>query len=411
MRNFTTPVTRPYVAVVLVFLAATVAFALSPQTGAAQCTTQQAQNYTGGGTSACPCFVSGEQAGAVFTLPPSVYPIEILSVGVGWGSAFGGSGQTLEQSIHIYTGSIPNPGLPLFSLDGPQLTDGAINEFNLAPLPGEIRIESGSFMVTLEFLNTNANDFFAGTVVTDGNGCQPGKNVIYAIPGGWGDACSAGVSGDWVFFVKYRSLKVTADVSPASVVFSNAPFNQTTCDTVYVSNTGCDTLMIDGIGGCGAAPFSVDTTMTSHAVPPGGQTPIYVCVTPTSAGTQNCSITVASNAAGGTLVIPVSLDGVTAASGPSRDVFDITGVVPNPFNPETSVRFVIPRAMPVTVAVWSVNGERVRTLANGVTLPAGEHALRWDGRNAGGQPVASGVYFVRVETPLGRRVARAVLLE
>lgn len=411
MRNFTTPVTRPYVAVARVLLAATVAFALSPRSSAAQCTTQQAQNYTGGGSTACPCFVSGEQAGAVFTLPASVYPIEILSVGIGWGSAFGSSGQTLEQSIHIYTGSIPNPGLPLFSLDGPQLTDGAINEFNLAPLPGEIRIESGSFMVTLEFLNTNANDFFAGTVVTDGNGCQPGKNVIYAIPGGWGDACSAGVSGDWVFFVKYRSLKVTADASPASVVFSNAPFSQTTCDTVYVSNTGCDTLMIDGIDGCGAAPFSVDTTMTSHAVPPGGQTPIYVCVTPTSAGTQNCSISVASNAAGGTLVIPVSLDGVTAVPGPSRDGFDITGVVPNPFNPQTSVRFVIPRAMPVTAAVWSVSGERVRTLADGVTLPAGEHSLRWDGRNAGGQSVASGVYFVRVETPLGRRVARAVLLE
>ncbi|MDH4036296.1 MAG: hypothetical protein OEX18_00570 [Candidatus Krumholzibacteria bacterium] len=378
----------------------------------AQCAMQQFQNYTGGGTTACPCFVSGEQAGAVFNLPASEYPIEILRVGVGWGSAFGGSGQTLEQAIHIYTGSIPNPGLPLFSLVGPQLTDGAINEFNLEPLPGEIRIESGSFMVTLEFMNTNQNDFFAGTVVSDGNGCQPGKNVIYAIPGGWGDACSAGVSGDWVFFVKYRSLKVTAGASPVSVAFSGVPFNQTTCDTVYVSNTGCDTLMIDGILGCGTSPFSLDTTMTSHSVPPGGQTPITVCVTPTSAATDNCTITVVSNAGNGPTMIPVSLDGVTAVSGPPVDNgFGILSVAPNPFNPQTTIRFVIPRALPVTAEVWAVDGSHVRTLAREQNFPAGDNALVWDGRSDGGQSVVSGVYFLSVKTALGRRVTRAVLLE
>ena len=49
------------------------------------------QNYTGLGQVVCPCFVSGEQAGAIFTLPPEKYPIEILKIGIGWGSQFGGS--------------------------------------------------------------------------------------------------------------------------------------------------------------------------------------------------------------------------------------------------------------------------------------------------------------------------------
>jgi hypothetical protein len=414
MRNLAMRIDRPGMAVVLVILVSAwaTAFVLAPGDAGAQCGTQTFQNYTGGGSTACPCFVSGEQAGAVFTLPASVYPIEILRVGVGWGSIYGASGQTLEQAIHIYTGSIPNPGLPLFTLEGPQLTDGAINEFNLEPLPGEIRINSGSFMVTLEFLNNNVNDFFAGSVVNDGNGCQFGKNVIYAIPGGWGDACSAGVSGDWVFYVKYRSLKVTAGANPVSVAFSGVPFNQTTCDTVYVSNTGCDTLMIDGIMGCGTTPFSLDTTLTSHAVPPGGQTPIEVCVTPASAATENCTITVVSNAGNGPTVIPVSLDGVTAVSGPQADNgFGILGVAPNPFNPETTIRFVIPRALAVTAEVWAVDGSHVRTLAREQGFAAGENLLRWDGRGDSGQSVASGVYFVSVSTSLGRRVTRAVLLE
>jgi hypothetical protein len=52
----------------------------------------------------------------VFTLPAAAYPIEILKVGIGWGSQFGGSGQTLGAAINIYAGGLPNPGSPIFSL-------------------------------------------------------------------------------------------------------------------------------------------------------------------------------------------------------------------------------------------------------------------------------------------------------
>ena len=96
---------------------------------------------------------------------------------------------------------------------------------------------------------------------------------------------------------------------------------------------------------------------------------------------------------------------------PALDGFAIIGVVPNPFNPSTQVRFTLPSALPVTADVWSVTGAKVRSLAEGATLAAGEHALRWDGRNADGQRVASGVYLFRVSTPLGSRVARMVLVQ
>ena len=64
--------------------------------------------------------------------------------------------------------------------------------------------------------------------------------------------------------------------------------------------------------------------------------------------------------------------------------YDIVGVVPNPFNPTTSIRFTLPRALAVTAEVWSVDGRRVVTLLRGDTLPAGENEVRWDGRNTGG---------------------------
>lgn len=189
----------------------------------AQCPEQPPlQNYTGSGTVACPCFVAGEQAGAVLQAPAGDYPLEILRVGIGWGSQFGGNPAQLEQSINIFAGGLPNPGTPIFQLPGPQLTDGVINEFDLEPLPGEITVASGPFTVTLEFLNDNAGDIYAPSVVHDGNGCQAGKNVVFAIPGGWKDACSLGVTGDWVFYVVYRPCVTPTGVGGERVL-ANTP--------------------------------------------------------------------------------------------------------------------------------------------------------------------------------------------
>lgn len=91
--------------------------------------------------------------------------------------------------------------------------------------------------------------------------------------------------------------------------------------------------------------------------------------------------------------------------------FRITGVVPNPFNPETTIRFTLPERVAVTGEVWSVKGERVRVLARDRVYDAGENSLRWNGRNDNGEAVASGVYFVRLKSRIGEQVTRAVLLK
>ncbi len=394
----------------LLATALAVVLATAARDAGAQCTEQQFQNYTGTTQNGCPCFAQNEQAGSVFTLPANQYPIEILKVGIAWSSVFGGTGQSVEEAVHIYAGGLPNPGAPIFSLVGPVLTDGFFNEFNLEALPGEITIASGPFTVALEFFNANAGNPFAASVVSDGNGCQVGKNVVYA--NGWNDACALGVTGDWVFYVKYRSLAVTGSANPVRTVFSNPPMSTTSCDTVYVVNNGCDDLNITSVTGCGSAPFSVDTTPTASTVPPGGSTPILVCVTPTGATEDSCVVTVNSNASNSPFTFKVVLDvTATGVEAPALDGFTIEGVVPNPFNPSTNVRFTLPRALPVTAEVWSVTGAKVRTLANGSNLGAGEHSLRWDGRNTNGDRVASGVYMFRVSTPLGQRVARMVLVQ
>jgi hypothetical protein len=182
----------------------------------AQCVTEpRLDNFTGAGEVVCPCFVTGEQAGAVFDLPPGEFPIEIVKVGIGWGSQSGGNPDQLEEAIKIYEGGLPNPGAPIFTVEGPVLTDGVINEFDIGILPGEAIINSGPFTVTLQFLEQST--LFGPSVIHDGNGCQLGRNAIFAIPGGWNDACLLGVSGDWVFYVFYRKLDCGPGGAPGSV--------------------------------------------------------------------------------------------------------------------------------------------------------------------------------------------------
>ena len=69
---------------------------------------------------------------------------------------------------------------------------------------------------------------------------------------------------------------------------------------------------------------------------------------------------------------------------------------PNPFREATTIAYEVEQPGPVTLIVYDLLGRRVRTLVDGMQ-PAGRHYVRWDGRNAGGQPVASGAYFYRIE--------------
>lgn len=73
----------------------------------------------------------------------------------------------------------------------------------------------------------------------------------------------------------------------------------------------------------------------------------------------------------------------------------LEGCRPNPFNPSTSIVFVIAEAGPVHLAVYDLRGRLVRTLLDG-PAPAGRQAVPWDGRDAKGAAVAGGVYLCRI---------------
>jgi len=78
--------------------------------------------------------------------------------------------------------------------------------------------------------------------------------------------------------------------------------------------------------------------------------------------------------------------------------FDLGAAVPNPLGDQTDISFALPKASTVTLRVFTLTGQLVKTLAEG-QHSAGIHRASWDGRDLLGNKVPSGVYFYRLEAP------------
>ena len=72
-----------------------------------------------------------------------------------------------------------------------------------------------------------------------------------------------------------------------------------------------------------------------------------------------------------------------------------TSIHPNPFNPQTTVKFALTSPQHVRVAIFDVRGSLVRRLAD-QSMPSGEHSLVWNGLDDRGATTSSGIYFVRL---------------
>lgn len=82
---------------------------------------------------------------------------------------------------------------------------------------------------------------------------------------------------------------------------------------------------------------------------------------------------------------------------------------PNPFNPQTAINFSLARDCRISLNVYNISGQLVKSLVNG-HWSLGQHETVWDGRNALGQPVSSGVYYYRLQTDRGELLTNSMIL-
>jgi hypothetical protein len=89
--------------------------------------------------------------------------------------------------------------------------------------------------------------------------------------------------------------------------------------------------------------------------------------------------------------IAAGSEGVTLPS-----EFSLAQSYPNPFNPETNIRFQLPEASSVTITVYNTIGQAIRTLVES-QYEAGFHSVRWNGKDQNGSDVSSGIYIYKIQ--------------
>jgi hypothetical protein len=99
--------------------------------------------------------------------------------------------------------------------------------------------------------------------------------------------------------------------------------------------------------------------------------------------------------------VHLRLDVITGVEGPQADALPTKYALhpnfPNPFNPSTTIKYDLKEAGKVSLKIYNVLGQEVRTLVSGAHT-AGFKSVVWDGRNNAGQAVSSGIYVYRLET-------------
>ncbi|MGE5313831.1 MAG: FlgD immunoglobulin-like domain containing protein [Acidobacteriota bacterium] len=113
------------------------------------------------------------------------------------------------------------------------------------------------------------------------------------------------------------------------------------------------------------------------------------------------------------IVDDLTLDAVTAvgdqgASAPAA--FALEQNFPNPFNPSTTIRYSLPKESNVTLSVYNMLGEEVKTLVSGVRA-SGTHEVVWNGDTNAGVPAGSGLYVYRLRAGSLTEVRRMMLVK
>ncbi len=83
---------------------------------------------------------------------------------------------------------------------------------------------------------------------------------------------------------------------------------------------------------------------------------------------------------------------------------------PNPFNPSTTISFSLPARADVSLEVFNVLGQKIRTLAEG-GFEAGVHTVVFDGRDDRGRELATAMYFYRLKTGAEVRTRKMMLIK
>lgn len=201
------------------------------------------------------------------------------------------------------------------------------------------------------------------------------------------------------------------------IVFENAPLNSTVSEDFAIRNLGNSPLS-------GVITIPANFTLSSGGtVLPAVynysldaiETKIFTLSYTTANQQVNITdmITITSNDSyNPAYAINVTLSTGTA-SGDNNQIPLVTkldGNYPNPFNPDTAIRFSLKENSNVRINVYNIKGQLVKTLVNG-SMNAGNHRVVWNGKDSNGKNVGSGIYLYRMESSQYNKTMKMMLMK
>ena len=317
---------------------------------------------------------------------------------------------------------------------GSWITDTVAHEGNFsARSPSIAHNQSSSLMVTMnspvdgiisfwkKVSSEQDHDFLKfyvnGQLKNQWSGDQPWSQASYMVQSGtntyrWeyikDGSVSSGADGAWLDEVVFPVESIdtgtpTILIDTDLLDFGNLDVGDQSILPITISNMG-DAAMLGSVQV--PLPYTLDPENDefmgnmSYVLAPGEILELSIGYRPTAEGVFPAYLIIYSDDPAAQ-VTNVSLMGsatpVSNEDGISPLVTKLGANYPNPFNPTTTISFSVKEAGPVSINIYNVLGQKVRTLHSGDT-PAGSWNLIWNGRDDNHKNVASGVYFYKMQT-------------
>ena len=233
------------------------------------------------------------------------------------------------------------------------------------------------------------NTAMNGGTTPNSNGHDGPSNVTMALTGPNADPISATLKGSWPAPAPVSITPNTSASTSVSLQIDGSLFAKT--GSVQLVR-GTQTFNSTSVYWAGKDRINATFNMT------GGINGLYDVVV-FNPGGASAVLTQAFNLTGG----------VTAAGAtPYKNA--LLAAYPNPFNPQTTIRYELASRQHVMMRVYDVSGAVVRTLVD-ESKPAGSYSLTWNGRDDHGSSVSSGVYFYRITAGSFSDVRKMTLLK
>ena len=276
------------------------------------------------------------------------------------------------EEIEIAATIIPYSGQPLFA-------DSLLINY---------KINNGEF-ISLVMTSTGGSNYSASIPALD-----PGSEVAYYIHA----ADESGHSSNHPFIGEPdpHTFTVAGNPNPAELVVDPVSFsiemsaNTVSVEIMELSNIGgsamdyninetADWLSLDPVSGTLLAGASEDIELTFDTAD-------------MIAGDYSVDLIIIDNRE--ETIVPIEL--IVTGTSTQNDITDLEtkllGNYPNPFNPETTIKYNLKNNSNVTLTIYNTKGQLVRTLVRSSQI-AGIHSTIWNGKDANGRSVSSGIYF------------------